>query len=60
LVHAQDGVEGTVRRITTARKYAPKFGIASECGISRARSPEVAMQFIKTYAGAAQALQAME
>jgi hypothetical protein len=60
LVHAQDGVEGTTRRITTARKYVQKFGIASECGISRARSPEVAMQFIETYAGAAAALQAME
>jgi hypothetical protein len=59
LVHAQDGVDGTTRRITTARRHAPAFGIASECGISRGRGPELAMEFIKTYAGAAAALDAM-
>jgi hypothetical protein len=53
LVHAQDGVEGTSRRIATARRHAPAFGIASECGISRGRGPELALDFIKTYAGAA-------
>jgi hypothetical protein len=60
LVHAQDGVEGTTRRIATARRHVSTFGIASECGISRGRSPQLAMEFIKTYAGAAAALQAME
>jgi hypothetical protein len=60
VVHAEDGVEGTRRRITAARRHAPSFGVASECGISRARSPQVALDFIKTYAGAAAALQAME
>jgi methionine synthase II (cobalamin-independent) len=55
LVHAQDGVEGTVRRMAVARKYAPEFGIASECGISRGRDPELALNFLRTYAGAAQA-----
>ena len=53
LVHAQDGVEGTRRRIETAKKYAPAFGIASECGISRGRDPRLALDFIKTYAAAA-------
>jgi len=56
LVHAQDGVEGTRRRIETAKKYTPDFGIASECGISRGRDPDTALEFIKTYAAAAAAL----
>jgi hypothetical protein len=53
LVHAQDGVEGTVKRMATAKKHAPAFGIASECGISRARRPEVVEEFFRVYAGAA-------
>jgi len=53
LVHAQDGVEGTRKRMATAAKYVESFGIASECGISRGRDRNVALDFIKTYAGAA-------
>ena len=53
LVHAEDGVEGTRRRIDAARKHVQRFGIASECGISRGRDPNLALEFIKTYAGAA-------
>jgi hypothetical protein len=56
LVHAQDGVEGTRRRIEIAKKYAPSFGIASECGISRGRDSNLALAFIRTYAGAAAAM----
>ena len=55
LVHAKDGVEGTKKRIETAKKHVPAFGIASECGISRGRDPNLALEFIKTYAGAAAA-----
>ncbi|MBV9174269.1 MAG: hypothetical protein JOZ81_29750 [Chloroflexi bacterium] len=57
LVHAQDGVDGTLRRINVARNYVAEFGIASECGISRGRDREVALQFIQTYAGAAAGLE---
>jgi hypothetical protein len=53
LVHAEDGVEGTRKRIEAARKHVQHFGIASECGISRGRDPNLALRFIKTYAGAA-------
>jgi len=53
LVHAQDGIEGTKKRIAAAKKYVPKFGIGSECGISRGRNADLAMDFIKTYAAAA-------
>jgi hypothetical protein len=55
VVHAQDGVEGTRERMAAAAKVLPSFGIASECGISRGRSANVAMDFIKTYGGAAAA-----
>jgi hypothetical protein len=53
LVHARDGVEGTRKRIEAARKHVERFGIASECGISRGRDPNLAREFIETYAGAA-------
>jgi methionine synthase II (cobalamin-independent) len=55
LVHADDGVEGTRRRMAAASKYAHDFGIASECGISRARDAQVALEFMRVYAGAAAA-----
>ena len=53
LVHASDGVEGTLRRMATARKYVQDFGIASECGISRGRDAGLALEFLKVYAAAA-------
>lgn len=36
LVHREDGVEGAERRIAGARRFAPVFGVATECGIGRA------------------------
>lgn len=54
LVHAQDGVEGTRRRMEVARKHVADFGIASECGISRGRDADLARRFIETYAAAAE------
>ena len=59
LVHAEDGVAGTLSRVEVARKYVATFGIASECGISRGRDRTVALEFIKTYAGAAAAMDAL-
>jgi len=41
LVHAADGVEGTRRRISVARRYVKAFGIATECGMARARTQRV-------------------
>jgi methionine synthase II (cobalamin-independent) len=35
LVHYTDGVEGTNRRIVTARKYLDDFLISTECGFGR-------------------------
>jgi len=53
LVHVTDGLSGTLARIESAKRHAPDFGIASECGISRGRNPNLALDFIKTYAAAA-------
>lgn len=36
LVHREDGAPGASRRIQTALRYAPAFGVATECGIGRA------------------------
>jgi hypothetical protein len=51
LVHA-DGVEATNRRIAAASKYVADFGIATECGIARCRTPEVVRSLLEIYAGA--------
>ena len=53
LVHAKDGVEGTKRRMDAAGKVLGDFGIAAECGIARARTPETVMKFLEVHAGAA-------
>ena len=53
VVHAKDGVEGTKRRMATARKYAPQFGIATECGMARARSPAVVRELLAIHAASA-------
>lgn len=52
VVHAQDGIAGTQKRIAAARNHVKNFGIASECGISRARGPELVHRFLDVYAGA--------
>jgi hypothetical protein len=54
LVHA-DGAEATKRRIAAARKFAPKFGIATECGIARQRRPELVRSLINIHADASRA-----
>jgi len=53
VVHAGDGVDGTKKRMATASKYAPKFGIACECGIARARKPELVRRVLEIHAAAA-------
>jgi methionine synthase II (cobalamin-independent) len=53
LVHARDGIEGTRKRIQAARKSVENFGIASECGLARARTPNFVEESLKTYALAA-------
>jgi hypothetical protein len=54
VVHAQDGIEGTRKRIAAAKRYAPEFGVASECGIARSRGIDVVSRFLDVYAGVTQ------
>jgi hypothetical protein len=49
LVHA-DGAEATKKRIATAHKFAPTFGIATECGIARARRSDLVRSLIQIHA----------
>jgi methionine synthase II (cobalamin-independent) len=49
LVHA-DGVDATRARIAVANKYVPRFGIATECGIARKRSPELVRSLLEIHA----------
>jgi hypothetical protein len=53
VIHAADGVEGTKKRMATAAKYAPKFGIACECGIARARKADLVRRLLEIHAQAA-------
>jgi hypothetical protein len=52
LVHHTDGLEGTARRMATARKYAPHFAIGTECGFGR-RKPETIPELLRIHAEAA-------
>jgi hypothetical protein len=53
LVHAGDGAEGTKKRMEAASRYAKDFGVASECGIARARKPELVREILQVHADAA-------
>ena len=48
LVHDTDGVEGTSKRIETARGVVESFGVATECGFGR-RSPETIPELMKIH-----------
>ena len=49
LVHA-DGVEATKGRIAAASKHASDFGIGTECGIARNRTPELVRRLLQIHA----------
>jgi len=50
VVHAKDGAEGAKARIAAARRHAPAFGIATECGMARARSEETVRKLLQIHA----------
>lgn len=50
LVHGADGAEGTRRRIATASRHVKDFGIATECGMARARRNDVVQGLLKVHA----------
>ncbi len=53
LVHASDGVKGTLGRMTVAARHARGFGIATECGMGRTRSPQAVRELLQVHARAA-------
>jgi hypothetical protein len=55
LVHASDGVDGTVRRMHTVSRFVSDFGIATECGIGRARTLKQVREIMQVHAEAAHA-----
>jgi hypothetical protein len=40
LVHRLDGIDGAKRKVAAARKFAPVFGVGTECGMGRYFAPE--------------------
>jgi hypothetical protein len=52
LVHLTGGIEGTKRRLATARKYVSGFSISTECGFGR-RKPETIAELLRVHAEAA-------
>jgi hypothetical protein len=54
VVHAADGARGTEQRIAAASRHVTDFGIATECGMARARRPELVMQLLEVHARASQ------
>jgi hypothetical protein len=53
LVHYTDGVEGSRKRLATARKFAPDFSIATECGFGR-RDPGTIPELLRIHAEVAE------
>jgi hypothetical protein len=49
LVHYTDGVEGTKKRLATARKYAANFAVGTECGFGR-RDPATIPELLRIHA----------
>lgn len=52
LVHYTDGLDGTQRRMATARKYVQDFAIGTECGFGR-RDPATIPELLRIHAAAA-------
>jgi hypothetical protein len=52
VVHASDGAPGTSRRISAASSYLKEFGIACECGIARARRPDLIKSILAVHSQA--------
>ncbi len=50
LVHYSDGESGARNRISTAKKYFPEFGVATECGFGR-RPVETVEDLMRIHAG---------
>jgi SAM-dependent methyltransferase len=56
LVHHTGGVEGTRRRMETARQFVSGFGVATECGWGR-RPPDTIPELLRIHAAVSAAVQ---
>jgi len=56
LLHLADGVEGSLKRARAARKVVPEFGIATECGLGRAKTVSEVGRLIDLHAEVARQL----
>jgi hypothetical protein len=54
LIHYTDGIDGTKRRLATARKFVSNFSIATECGFGR-RDPRTIPELLRIHAEVANA-----
>ena len=52
LVHYTDGLEGTRRRLATARRHVRDFAVATECGFGR-RDPATIAELLRIHAAVA-------
>jgi len=52
LVHYTDGLEGTRRRMDTARQFIASYAVATECGFGR-RAPETIPELLRLHLAAA-------
>lgn len=55
-LHMADGLAGSRTRFMAAQKYTRVTGVATECGIARARRPDLVENIIRLYAEAAACL----
>ena len=53
LVHHTDGIDGTKKRLATARRHVQTFSIATECGFGR-RRPETIPELLRIHAAVAE------
>jgi methylated-DNA-[protein]-cysteine S-methyltransferase len=56
VIHAADSVEGSRRRIAAASRHVAAFGIPIECGIARARKPELIHRLLRLHTELARAV----
>ena len=53
LVHLEDKIAGTTRRMKAASSFIKDFGIATECGMGRIRRPDLVRRLMEIHAAAA-------
>ena len=49
LIHATDGVDGSLKRAATAKRYLERFAVATECGFGR-RDPATLPELLRIHA----------